>query len=159
MALLTPMWVSGEWIEATQLGIGSEKFLAAGLLLLAVSYLTALLPEKESPVRKTLAWIGGLALIPCTLVRGLLGRLRSRGAGPDGAGLPDVRMVGGPGDPVAAGVVAAPRDCLDEPRRSALGGGAGELVPSQVSAALKVCSTMPGVNWDRMGCAPWVPSG
>ena len=63
-ALLTPMWLSGEWVEATRGWIGGEKILAEGLLLLSITYLTALLPEKETPVRNALAWIGGLALIP-----------------------------------------------------------------------------------------------
>ena len=63
-ALLTPMWLSGEWLETTGGWVRRDKILAEGLLLLAITYLTALLPEKETPVRKALAWIGGLALIP-----------------------------------------------------------------------------------------------
>jgi uncharacterized membrane protein len=65
VALLTPMWLSGEWLEATRGWIGSQQILTAGLLLLAITYLTALLPDKETPTRKALAWIGGLAIIPC----------------------------------------------------------------------------------------------
>jgi hypothetical protein len=64
VALLTPLWLSGEWAEATRGWIGREKIVCEGLLLLAITYLTALFPEKETPVRKTLMWIGGLALIP-----------------------------------------------------------------------------------------------
>ena len=64
VALLMPMWLSSEWVQATRGWVGGEKILAEGLLLLAISYLTALLPEKETPVRKALAWIGGMALIP-----------------------------------------------------------------------------------------------
>lgn len=64
VALLTPIWLSGEWIEATRGWIGRDKILAEGQLLLAVSYLTALMSDTETPVRKALAWIGGLALIP-----------------------------------------------------------------------------------------------
>jgi hypothetical protein len=67
VALLTPLWLSGEWLEATRGWAGRDKILAEGLLLLAVSYLTALLPEKETAVRKALAWIGGLALFPSAL--------------------------------------------------------------------------------------------
>ena len=66
-AVLTPIWLSGEWLVATGSWIGKDRILAEGLLLLAISYLTALLPEKETPVRKTLAWIGALALIPAVL--------------------------------------------------------------------------------------------
>ena len=64
VALLTPMWLSSEWMEATRGWIGGEKILSEGLLLLAITYLTALLPEKETSIRKALMWIGGLALIP-----------------------------------------------------------------------------------------------
>jgi uncharacterized membrane protein len=66
-AVLTPMWLSGEWLVATGSWIGKDKILAEGLLLLAISYLTALLPERETPVRRSLAWIGALALIPAVL--------------------------------------------------------------------------------------------
>lgn len=68
VALLTPMWLSSEWLDATRAWIGNEKILAEGLLLLALSYFTAVLPEQETPGRKTLAWIGGLTLIPLSLV-------------------------------------------------------------------------------------------
>ena len=64
VALLTPLWLSSEWVEATRGWIGREKIISEGLLLLAITYLTALAPEKETPVRKALMWIGGLALIP-----------------------------------------------------------------------------------------------
>ncbi|PKN30111.1 MAG: DUF2157 domain-containing protein [Deltaproteobacteria bacterium HGW-Deltaproteobacteria-21] len=63
-AILTPGWLAGEWVEATHDLIGGSTVLSAGLLLWAVSYLTALLPGKTTPVRKALAWIGGLTLIP-----------------------------------------------------------------------------------------------
>jgi hypothetical protein len=66
VALLTPMWLSSEWTEATRGWIGGERILSEGLLLLAITYLTALLPEKETSTRKALMWIGGLALIPFT---------------------------------------------------------------------------------------------
>jgi uncharacterized membrane protein len=75
VALLTPAWLSSEWVEATRGWIGSDKILAAGLLLLAISYLTTLLPEKETPVRRALAWIGGLALIPCVLLVTIFGTI------------------------------------------------------------------------------------
>jgi len=75
VALLTPAWLSSEWIEATRRWIGSDKILAAGLLLLAITYLTALLPEKETPVRRALTWIGGLALIPCVLLVTIFGTI------------------------------------------------------------------------------------
>jgi uncharacterized membrane protein len=63
-AILTPAWLAGEWSEATQGMISSNTTLAAGLLLLVITYLTAILPEKTTPVRKVLLWIGGIMLIP-----------------------------------------------------------------------------------------------
>ncbi len=63
-AVLTPMWISGEWLEATRGWAPSDKILLEGLLLLSISYLTALAPDRETATRKALMWIGGLALIP-----------------------------------------------------------------------------------------------
>jgi len=63
-AVLTPCWLAGEWSQATGGWAGGEAILAAGLLMLAVTYLTALQPERRTPVRIVLAWIGGLTLIP-----------------------------------------------------------------------------------------------
>src|SRR3989442_3505500 len=45
---------------------GGQDLLAEGLWLLALTYLPARLPDKDTPVRHDLAWIGGLALIPQT---------------------------------------------------------------------------------------------
>ena len=62
VALLTPAWLAGEWIEATRHFIGSQKPIAEGLLLLSITYVTARTPGKESAVRKTLVWLGALSL-------------------------------------------------------------------------------------------------
>jgi hypothetical protein len=67
-ALLTPMWLGGEWQVAAGRWVWTDKILAEGFLLLAITYLTALLPDRETPVRKTLVWIGALALIPTALL-------------------------------------------------------------------------------------------
>ena len=56
-ALLTPMWLSGEWLVAMGSRMWTDKILAEGILLLATTYLTALLLARETPVRKALAWI------------------------------------------------------------------------------------------------------
>jgi hypothetical protein len=66
-AVLTPVWLSGEWFKAAGGWAGSDSIAAGGFLLLAITYLTAVVPGHESLTRKALAWIGGLALIPCTL--------------------------------------------------------------------------------------------
>ena len=41
--------------------------MAQGLLLLALTYLSALSAEHREPVRRVLAWIGGTTLIPLTI--------------------------------------------------------------------------------------------
>jgi len=63
-ALLAPSWLAGEWLEATGGWTGGGTILAAGLLMLAICYLTALHPEKGTPVRRALSWLGGLTVIP-----------------------------------------------------------------------------------------------
>lgn len=67
-AMLTPAWLAGEWFEVAQNWVGSGVVLSAGLLMVAVTYLTALAPERATPVRKALSWIGGLALIPAVIL-------------------------------------------------------------------------------------------
>ena len=68
-ALLTPAWLVGEWTVATD-GLRGMPVLAVGLLVLALVYLGALPSPRGEPsaVRRALAWIGGLALIPATLL-------------------------------------------------------------------------------------------
>jgi len=69
-ALLTPAWIGAEWIAATQQGFRAtepERVLALAVLLLAITYLTAQRPDRDSPGRLALAWAGGLALIPSAL--------------------------------------------------------------------------------------------
>lgn len=67
-ALLTPMWLGGEWLVTTGRWVWTDKTLAEGILLLAITYLTALMPNRETPERKTLVWIGALTLIPTVLL-------------------------------------------------------------------------------------------
>lgn len=64
VAILMPVWLGGEWSEATRGMAMSGKMLTQALLLLSISYLTAIVPGKETSIRKALKWIGGLALIP-----------------------------------------------------------------------------------------------
>jgi len=67
VALLTPAWLTSEWIDATERMRDSEQIAAQGLLLLAFTYLSALSAEHREPVRRVLAWIGGIAVIPLTI--------------------------------------------------------------------------------------------
>lgn len=67
-AILIPFWLGGEWSEATTQGWrslnGADRIEAFGFLLLAITYLSARKGSDDSPLRKSLAWIGGLTLIP-----------------------------------------------------------------------------------------------
>jgi uncharacterized membrane protein len=66
-AVLTPAWLAGEWIEAAERLDGFHRILSNGLLLLAFTYLSARTREQESAVRRALAVLGALAVIPCAL--------------------------------------------------------------------------------------------
>lgn len=64
VALLTPAWLACEWLDATERMRFSEEIAAQGLLLLALTYLSALGNERRDAMRRVLAWIGGIAVIP-----------------------------------------------------------------------------------------------
>ncbi len=66
-AILTPAWLAGEWNVASRDGRGSSVILAEGLLILGLSYLSAETSEEHGPVRRALAVVGWLALIPCSV--------------------------------------------------------------------------------------------
>ncbi len=68
LALLVPFWLAGEWTERTAGYAVSSRLVSEGLVLLAATYLTARMAGKESAARQALVWIGGLALIPCTIL-------------------------------------------------------------------------------------------
>jgi len=78
VAILVPVWLGGEWVEATQMHYGGDIILAEGLLLLAITYLSAVMPDRESSTRKALMWIGGVALIPLTVLTALSGTYHYR---------------------------------------------------------------------------------
>lgn len=61
LALLAPAWLISRWVMTTPW----QRPLAIGLMLTALSYLSARMGEQDSPVRRTLVWIGGIALVPC----------------------------------------------------------------------------------------------
>jgi hypothetical protein len=67
-AVLTPAWLAGEWTMAASFR-AAAPVLTAAVLLTALAYLSALPAPgggKTAP-RLTLAWIGGIALIPAAL--------------------------------------------------------------------------------------------
>ncbi len=65
-AVLTPVWLTGEWMVATE-GTDSECVAAAGLSLLAITYFTAPTRDQEDAIRRALLWIGGAAALPLVL--------------------------------------------------------------------------------------------
>jgi len=68
-ALLTPAWLVGEWMVATEGSYeAGSRILYSGILLLAITYLTALTNEKSGLIRRALAEIGAISCIPCTLL-------------------------------------------------------------------------------------------
>ena len=67
-ALLVPAWLISEWMIETDRQRGGGKALAMGLILTALCYLSARIGEQGSTARRTMVWIGGLALLPCTAV-------------------------------------------------------------------------------------------
>lgn len=68
LALLAPAWLIGEWEVAADRMHDSWSLLAQGMTLLALTYLSARMQEREAPGRRALAWIGGLALLPVTIM-------------------------------------------------------------------------------------------
>ncbi len=65
LALLTPAWLISQWNITTENYPGGNRQWALGLILTAICYLSARIGNQESTPRRTLAWIGALALLPC----------------------------------------------------------------------------------------------
>ena len=83
LALLVPAWLAGEWEVRTQGYAYSSRLILDGLLLLSLTYLTAQTGKEESVARRGLAWIGGISLLPLTILafveeRALLWSWRAR---------------------------------------------------------------------------------
>src|SRR2546429_726979 len=74
LALLVPAWLAGEW-EVRTVGFAvSNRLLTEGLLLTAIAYLCARTNGEDSAARRALAWIGGLAVLPLSVVAFVGGR-------------------------------------------------------------------------------------
>ena len=67
-ALLTPAWLVSEWVEATHTYWDFDRVASQGILLLAITYFTAVVGEKKSPLLRGLQWIGGIAFFPSAIV-------------------------------------------------------------------------------------------
>lgn len=72
LALLAPVWLWGEWVEA-QPPFGAWFGMtpaAVGAFLLACAYLAASPPDSSARWRRALAWLGAIALIPAGIALG-----------------------------------------------------------------------------------------
>lgn len=67
-AVLTPAWLAGEWIVATERLSGGDQVLNQSLLLLSLTYISLHTNEHDTNLRRSLMWIGGIALIPCAVL-------------------------------------------------------------------------------------------
>jgi uncharacterized membrane protein len=104
LAVLLPTWLVGSWFHGTEQPWNrGGTFVWEGLLLLSLTYLSAGTAERESPERKALVSIGGIALLPCAIIavlmRGEVARGYSYGQPPLGAAdmvLPWLIAIGAP---------------------------------------------------------------
>ncbi len=62
--LLVPAWIASEWSVRAEHFLGVEKFLVEFLALLALAYLGSRRRDLDSPLRLSLTWVGGLAVLP-----------------------------------------------------------------------------------------------
>lgn len=63
-ATLAPAWLASEWIVVAgenQIGTSGARVLAAGVFLLALTYMTAAGPERLTHARRALLWLGSAA--------------------------------------------------------------------------------------------------
>jgi len=67
LALLAPGWLVGEWEVRTQGFAVSNRLITEGLVLVAITYLSARTSQEDSHARRALAWIGGLAVLPLSV--------------------------------------------------------------------------------------------
>lgn len=63
-AILLPTWLLSEWGENFPLNFDSTRLAVLGL---SIAYFTALNHRTDSAFRKSLGWIGGIALIPAVI--------------------------------------------------------------------------------------------
>jgi len=67
VALLTPAWLISQWIVIAGNHTSSSRPLAFGLILTALCYLSVRIGDQQGTARRTLVWIGGIALLPCVV--------------------------------------------------------------------------------------------
>jgi len=74
-AILAPTWLASEWLLAIERNRGTgDRILFTGFLMLAITYLTCATDERTSYIRRSLALIGGIAIIPSAVGLVVAGR-------------------------------------------------------------------------------------
>jgi len=69
VAVLVPYWLGGEWFVRMPERVAYDVApVTAGICALSLTYLTARRGGEDSPLRKALAWIGGIALLPAAVL-------------------------------------------------------------------------------------------
>jgi uncharacterized membrane protein len=69
VAILVPYWLAGEWwVRMSESRSDYIVPVAAGICALSFTYLTARRAANDGPLRKALAWLGGIALLPAAFV-------------------------------------------------------------------------------------------
>ena len=125
-ALLAPAWLAGEWIVASD-GSRGGPVLGAFVLLLALAYLGAEEGEGQYPaLRRALVWLGGIAVVPASLLLVLLANSPSRADAPLPMGLAILGWAGAIGLPAVAWIVLRGLDL------SSLAAAAGWVVAGTV---------------------------
>jgi hypothetical protein len=79
LAVLAPAWLLGEWSVAIQnpWSPAGSRISACGVFLLALAYFTNVKWEPAGPQRRTLQWLGGIALVPATVMLAFASDFRS----------------------------------------------------------------------------------
>ena len=74
LAVLVPAWLAGEWEVRAEGYAASNRLILEGLLLLAITYFTAKTSGEDSVIRRALVWIGGISLLPLSVLTFVEGR-------------------------------------------------------------------------------------
>ena len=83
LAVLAPAWLLGEWSVATHSRWApGYRVGACGAFLLALAYFTSATSQSAGPQRRTLQWLGGIALIPAAAVLAFASNALSYDDGP-----------------------------------------------------------------------------
>jgi uncharacterized membrane protein len=96
VAILAPVWLVSEWIVATMEAFEPTAIRVAtyGVLLCALTYLSSVRGARSDDWRRTLQWIGGLALPPAMLVFALVTSRGVWGFGSEPSIRPSLYLIG-----------------------------------------------------------------